>query len=718
MKRHFLVIVAALVGLVLSLLVRFVLEEKHKRPAPRSSSIPSQRVVSAARDTPATIRPSRPVESGRPLEGSATIHLLDAATGADVEGAKLTIVNGPDRREVQRQGAIFTLGPLPLDGATLEVDAPKHFRLSFSTSDLLPGDCSLFLVQEEPLMVRCIAEDGRVPIPGAVIRLANSEEEGITSQTGDDGWAGLKNGISLQTPSTPCNLIPDYSVSLEVEARGFLAKTVRVPVKPGTDWSRIQIPLEPSRVFVVRVVDRATKAGVPHAAVVHQWNYLNHGRLNTSPTVVSADHEGRLELEVRDGATGIEMVVAAESYATQGVVLGDVEGVSGTEPTPKELVVELEPGYDVEGFVINEQGGAVENVMVDLDPVGRPDFTDWMRAASYWHLKHLPDMAPTDSEGSFHLKRIPQGTYKVALIHTNFHADPDNPLLSVGAAPASWLGVVRRGLTLDGMIVNGIDEPLPGVRVALRRVDESGKVINGFSKLVTTGDDGAFHIPGVSPGSFQATILGGLRYGTHIENINSMAPPVPWRIVLGERGLATGEADGTVWLRFSEGKLFVPDFLVHVALYSGGDLSLVESFSQKLEGGELHRTGVPPGPYRVVVRPEGYAPSVLDSVVIVPVPEAPVEVQLSPGLAAAFEVNGPCEAGVVKVREARTGTLVSEVYSPPVEDGSSGNVVARLLPGSYVARLSTNSGASEDAAFAVGAFLSEAAPCARLALRK
>jgi hypothetical protein len=346
----------------------------------------------------------------------------------------------------------------------------------------------------------------------------------------------------------------------------------------------------------------------------------------------------------------------------------------------------LERGFDVEGHVVNEEGEPVEGVMADLDPLGKDDITDWMRFAALKHFSHIPDMASTDSEGIFRVLRVPAGDYKVTLVHREYYPDPGNPPLKVGPQCEGWLGVLNRGMVVQGSVVDSEGQPLPGVTVTLARIDDERRSIKGLSKVLKTLEDGTFRALGVAPGEYEAVFLAGSDFAPHAEDVHSLRLPNPWRVVITERRPPAEGNEGVLWLELKDGVRPAPEGEARVRLYRLPDLSLRTPIAGKVRAGELHETGVAPGAYRAVIAVSGYAPAVLASITVAPHPERPVRVLLSGGAATVFAIEGPAKPGVLEIREPSLEVAVAELAWPSV--GSQGlRLTARLEPGQYKAIL-------------------------------
>jgi len=185
---------------------------------------------------------------------------------------------------------------------------------------------------------------------------------------------------------------------------------------------------------------------------------------------------------------------------------------------------------------VEDEGNPVVGAMVDLDPVERADITDWMRFASQKYFNHLPDMAQTDEQGVFRIARVPEGVYNVALSHRDFYPDPANLPLCVAPGGATWVGTLRRGIVIEGLLLAPDGGTVPGAQVLLFKRDQDGKTVKGFSKVVETTEGGTFSLRGLSGGNYEAMFIPAAMYAARREEIDPAAPPgTPWRVTLEER---------------------------------------------------------------------------------------------------------------------------------------------------------------------------------------
>jgi hypothetical protein len=711
--------VALLIGFLAAIAARAFLASAPPPASPRG--IPAVRRASgeraAARPVAAARPPATAPEEGVPeaARGPASFQAVDAATGAAVPPRRVSLVSEEGASDLELSGSSFALDLGAAPDALLEVEAAGYLLLSVPLEALPAEGGELHLVKQAALIVRCVSEESLEPVAGVHVAVVCRGAPTPPATTDALGVARL-NDYPLCAGGRAAGGAEEHTLEVAAAAAGWLPKRVQVPVSPASAWSQVELRLLPAVELDILVIDATRRSPVAGAGVVHQWGYGNRGRINDDVRVRATGEDGRVRLPVRRGARRIEVVAVHPEFATRGTAAAEVSDLPAG-PSGPELVLELEPGFTVEGVVLDEEGNPVQGVMVDLDPIERDDFTDWMRFAAYSFLSHLPDMAPTGEDGAFQLDRVAAGTYRVVLGHAGYHQHPGNPLLEVPRDAAGWLGIVERGLTLSGIVVDQRGMGIADVKVSLYREDESGRAVKGYAKVLRTDLDGAFTARGLVPEVYQAVFLGTRRHATAILSVDAAAPPRPWRLVLEERLAPVGDGSGALWLRLSREGLLLSEVEAEVSLYRGNASAPERTFRARVHGGEVYRDGVPSGEYEAVIRFESYAPAVIPRLAVAESPVEPLAVEVSVGAAAVFELEGPREPGAIEVLEGRRGRVLARLPAPAL-DGGVRRLAARLEPGEYAARFKGNAGSTGRLSFVVAPGGGGAAePCLRLPAR-
>jgi 5-hydroxyisourate hydrolase-like protein (transthyretin family) len=306
-------------------------------------------------------------------------------------------------------------------------------------------------------------------------------------------------------------------------------------------------------------------------------------------------------------------------------------------------------------------------------------------------------MVPTDTDGRFRLPSVQEGDYEVTIGHSDYYGDSDNGLLHVGPSAEPWIGVLKRGLDIGGWVFQEDGKPLEDATIVLARLDENGKRIEGFGRLfrtLRTSNEGRFDAHGLISARYQAKFAADGGFRIHTETVDTASPPQPWKVILQKRSSADAEPSGVIWLHIVSDQDRNLEGRARIDLVDTNEHSHIHSIRERLEGSQLHQSGMPLGVFHIVAAVEGYAPAVLPFVRLESAPSEPTLVRIVQGAVAAIEVNGTAKPASLYVREARFGLKVAQEVLQPAPKPYRVNF--RLQPGSYAASLtSEDSPASE-----------------------
>ncbi len=156
---------------------------------------------------------------------------------------------------------------------------------------------------------------------------------------------------------------------------------------------------------------------------------------------------------VRRAAIGPVTVVArARGYTEAALVAGARDGSGGSAGEPEtEVVILLEPGSAVEGFVADAGGNPIEGASIFVGPV--PD--EWVRAQAI--------AARSDGEGRFEIPSVAAEATELSAYHASF-APATVPLSAARSAPVRFL--LRSGASIAGTVTAG-GEPRGGCWVSV-----------------------------------------------------------------------------------------------------------------------------------------------------------------------------------------------------------------------------------------------------------
>jgi protocatechuate 3,4-dioxygenase beta subunit len=404
--------------------------------------------------------PPRPFAwlDGRPPEPSAD----DAARGHGLaEPAALT---------TDRQGE-FLLDGLP----------PGTFSVSVTHADFAPLSQDVAVAAAEPVttvvlrlaegctLAGLVRDDEERPVAGASVRILSGGMEPLVWQTDEAGLFTARH-------------LPPHVV-LRVQLAGFFAADVELELTGTPCAGQADVVL---RRLGGRLAGRVLDA--------RRFPVAN-ARIKVEPAGGEVRWAAQGTVSAVDGTFG----VAAPTEGRLRVAASHpdyVETVLETAPTD-ELELVLRRGVRLRGTVVDEIGQPVA-AEVSLRADGRE-----LRAVR----------AGTD--GTFDGGRVPAGTYEVRARADGF-ADAavltgvDEPAQDSAAAERSVELVLRRGVVLEGRVVDRFDAPVAGATVEAR--------LRGARlppREARTDADGRFTIAGLPPGTWElAAVRDGLGRAT------------------------------------------------------------------------------------------------------------------------------------------------------------------------------------------------------------
>lgn len=168
--------------------------------------------------------------------------------------------------------------------------------------------------------------------------------------------------------------------------------------------------------------------------------------------------------------------------------------VAAAHPEYVETSIETAPAEDLE--LVLRRGVRLRGTVVD--EIGRPVAAEVSVRADGQELRAIR-AAP---DGSFDAGRVPAGTYEIrgraeGFADATVWTGVDEPARDSAAAERSVELVLRRGVTLEGRVVDRFDEPVAGAVVQAR--------LRGSrlpARETRSGDDGGFVLAGLPPGTW------------------------------------------------------------------------------------------------------------------------------------------------------------------------------------------------------------------------
>ena len=230
---------------------------------------------------------------------------------------------------------------------------------------------------------------------------------------------------------------------------------------------------------------------------------------------------GSLFHEQREGETGTNGV-----YQTRDLVPGSyqllVRYTSGSTTLEKRMGLEVKHDQTTSANIVLGGTGSVRGSFSRLDGgaiVGA-------RVA----IGRVADV-PTDGQGQFAATGIPLGTHRVVA------TDPVTGRAAIGSASVNYVDQVvtvplteqLQGIVRGQVFQEGKSSPIAGAEVSLQSRDGSGSY-----RSATTGPDGGYEFPGVTPGDYMLSCrLQGLNGGV-VQNLTmpANAPTLVYNLTL------------------------------------------------------------------------------------------------------------------------------------------------------------------------------------------
>jgi hypothetical protein len=420
---------------------------------------------------------------GRTLRGTVSDTTGGPVSGALIEAAKLTSAAVPDDAVATafsaRDGTYrMTVAEGSLLVAVSSPDYASQIRRielgvagAIANFSLVPGGVIDGVVQDER---------SREPVAGATVRarnkpgqLSSAERHAVADADGRFRITGLKPG--------------DWQIDAAAPPR-YTRDPVHVGLAVAAQVSDVEVQIGPTPVIRGRVVDD-TGAPAP-AVVVHAVGF------GTS-TTVTADAAGGFTLQgLRPGGytlSGESVSFLRAQVTTLWLADKDLEGV----------VVQVKRGLVLKGHVEPRQPCQV--------------FHEFVLGAGQSESP-APDVS-TGPDGEFALRPFDRGS--ATLVARCPSGDQGERQAQVAPGMSDLVVAVTPGGSLDGRVVDGGGQPVPGVSVVVNAPEAIAALRSGpagirfrlTGGLVTSGEQsltdaaGAFQIHGLPPGTYGLSVV-------------------------------------------------------------------------------------------------------------------------------------------------------------------------------------------------------------------
>jgi protocatechuate 3,4-dioxygenase beta subunit len=425
----------------------------------------------------------------------------------------------PGKAVVRADAAGYYVKDLPENyWMLLQTTAPSPFKLDVAEGATATKD--LQMVRGFPIEGRVDGPDG--PLAGVRVSIPPDYEGGVV--TGADGAFRIEGAKPAQT-------VQAYLVK-----EGYAASTSNKPFAVTADQPTTGVVLRMSRVLVVKGVVSAGDGGPIRDGKVTAMSWTDSGDgggmapraymggASGGSTSAPIHADGSFEVPL-SGAAGNRLRVTAAALDHPSATSDPVTVVDGQ--SEYVVNVNLDGGKDLEGKVVDKQGGApVAGAQISIQ-----QRTSRGGGVTAMNSMTVPPMggagfygggggvvwAMTDSEGRFAIGHLAPGSYGVTARADGYVAGT----ATVDLASAATVTVeVEPELTIEGVVTMSDGSPVEGANVGASRDaaaggDQTGpqsKMPMGFmggGSTTTTGAGGWFRVGGLSSGTYRLTVSGG-----------------------------------------------------------------------------------------------------------------------------------------------------------------------------------------------------------------
>ena len=432
--------------------------------------------------------------------------------------------------------------------------APGYFGEQLQVSEAQEFEPVIALEPAAAATGEVVADDGE-PIAGAE----------ITASFVPDSPASFRRGAEAHTSSGEegrfrfSDLTPDIPLRLEAVASGYAPASLDLEAIEARQ-TRAGLRLVLSR--GVSLTGRVTGGGEPLAGAELTAVRLPQG---SSPMVLFARRRQlREESETSDGQGAFEyrnlragtyqLTVSAAGFAS--LLVPGIEVAAGGADLG---TLELEPGVEITGLVVDAEGSPIEGAEVWASGQGSQLFDMTGRRGG-------EPQAVTGADGSFTVRDRRSGERVDLRVTHSEHQQASAPGV-VAPNPQPLRIVLQAGARLSGTVLDATGAPVAGATVAVMveeaDVEPSGMGIRGFRFPVRneTDDTGRFELEQVPSGKLR---LSASAQGWRTAELSALEVPAggeleDLRLVLERGATVSGrvfDADGQpaagVWVRVEE----------------------------------------------------------------------------------------------------------------------------------------------------------------------
>lgn len=466
--------------------------------------------AAAAGHLPSTSGPVFALQPTATLAGRVVDDEGRAVAGADVridEQAPDAAIRfraraeGLATRTTSGANGAFRIDVLPRRAYVVHVTRTGYAPASLLAEKLAPaatkGGLRVVLSRGQSAAGRVVAKDTAEPVAGAELRLVLSSRAAMPTwaRGGEEDAEGTEvTTVSNADGGYRFEHLPPGKFDLSVTATGYAPQRVpKLEVAAAQMAAFGTIALERGATVAGEVVDGDERPLAGATVFVHP-PAAGGARGDAVLRFAAESEETRQGVSSADGGFTVggltpgaaaDVTVRREGYVTRTVTRVDV-------PSTAPLRVVLEPSARVSGRVVDDRGEAVPGALVTA-----------RGADAALPLGVDGQLAQTDASGAFVLHDLPSGHIALSALARNYlSADPLQLDLAVRADVQNVELTLRRGATIEGVVLTPSGQPATAARVTLRGTLTPERMLEreiaGFAR---TDGEGRYRLEGVAGGA-------------------------------------------------------------------------------------------------------------------------------------------------------------------------------------------------------------------------
>jgi protocatechuate 3,4-dioxygenase beta subunit len=485
----------------------------------KSSYLVSASAPGYGRTTKPGVSPGEPVELYL-FPGSGIFGRLLDEKGNPVGGAH---VSAESEDRLPRMPGTSTAQVSDAEGrfAFLGLE-PGRYRLFARHEDFAPSAHDLELPKESDAEAELVLTKG-VTLTGRLIDENDEPVAGKVSLAALDGGAVgalLRSRFTAETDALgvfTLTSVPSGEHRLVAEARGYGAKSVEALVTGRARQEDLGDVVLETGLAISGRVQGESGSPIP-GATVHAFPSFQSAMMAVRDRLFEAetDGEGRFVLAgLSEGVYNVSASAAGFGYSKPVVA----------ESGAANVAIALEPAGSIRGTVVDPDGRALSS------------FRAMARSSE---ARGFGRMSVQDAEGVFVLEDVGEGEYAVEIASADFMPEVVSSV-RVTAGNVSELGTIklRRGGRIEGTVLNGSGEPVPGATV--QAMSPGQRIYDSGDKSASSDRLGRFQIGGLPDGKVIVVAHHPSYAETRLDDVAvDSASPSEIRVILRRGGAVEG----------------------------------------------------------------------------------------------------------------------------------------------------------------------------------